>query len=559
MTFVVAVLCVGVVATLLATPAHAADLHNAKQSYQGLLSLIQSGAASWNARLLGYAKDLFWSLAAIQLVWTFLPLVLKGADIGEIVGELLRYVLVIGFFYEMLTNATTWATDVVDSFRQAGAAAAGVGQQLQPGDMFGFAVQMANTIGQAHTWNPLVAVMISLASVIVLLCFAFIAAFMGVTLVESYIVINASVLFLGFGGSQWTREYAMAMARYAVAVGAKLFVLTLLVGLIVSSAKTWEAAYNNDQASMWTMVGLSLVCAYLAKQIPDLVQSLITGTSMGGGSAIGGMAAAGAAGATAAIAAIATGGVGGIAAGAANAAGGAAGSAGGAAAGGGLAGLIDSAVMGGTKAAGAMGGGSGGPSAASTLAPRVGGAASAAKPMNGTASTGASSPVGRASTGGAQASGAAPTQNGSASPSSGASDAGGGEGAANGSGGPETASTAPSGAESGAPASGSAAQPGQTGSSASGGGMTARKAAHMGVAGAVRGAGILSSISVPGMEGAHGMSIGPHPGTPPKKDAGGGEGETWGSNDAASSQPENTIRPASSPGTPPSPPEGGNA
>lgn len=518
--FVVGLLAL-VAITLVAGVAHAADLHNATQSYQGLLDLIQSDANSWNAKLLGYAERLFWSLAAIQFIWTFLPLVLKGADIGEIVGELLRVVLVIGFFYLMLTKSVAWATDVVESFRQAGAAAAGVGQPLEPGMVFGFAVQMAATISQIHTWNPAVAVMVSLASAIVLISFAFIAAFMGVTLVESYIVINASVLFLGFGGSQWTREYAMAMARYAVSVGAKLFVLTLLVGLIVTSAKQWEAAYTDDHASMWTMVGLSLVCAYLAKQIPDLVQSLITGTSMGGGSAIGGMAAAGAAGATTAIAAIATGGVGGIAAGMANAAG----SAGGAAAGGGLAGLIDSAVMGGTKAAGAMGGGSGGPSAASMLAPRVGGAASAAKPMNGTASTKASSSVGRASTGGAQASGAAPAH----SATFGASDAG--EGAVNGPSSPETASTAPSGA----PASGSAAQPGQTASSASGGAMAARRAAHMGLAGAVRTAGVLASISVPGMEGAHGISVGTPPALPqedPKDDLTRGPGN------------ENVIQPA---------------
>ena len=62
------------------------------------------------------------------------------------------------------------------------------------------------------------------------MCFTFIAALVFVTLVEAYVIINAAVLFMGFGGSQWTREYALAPIRYAVAVGAKLFVLTLIVG-----------------------------------------------------------------------------------------------------------------------------------------------------------------------------------------------------------------------------------------------------------------------------------------------------------------------------------------
>ena len=110
-----------IVTALFTGVAHAADLHDAAQSYDGLLDLIQFQAHSWNGRLLGYAKELFWGLAVIQLVWTFVPLVLKQVDIGEIVGELLRLVLVTGFFYALLLNSVTWATDVVSGawFRAA--------------------------------------------------------------------------------------------------------------------------------------------------------------------------------------------------------------------------------------------------------------------------------------------------------------------------------------------------------------------------------------------------------------------------------------------------------
>jgi type IV secretion system protein TrbL len=279
-------------------------LQDASGSISGLVELIKNSAAQWDSKLEGYAIRLFWILAVIQLVWTFFPLVMRQADFGEIIGELIRFIMVIGFFAALLTNATTWAEAIVTSFRQAGATAAGVGPQLHPGDMFGLAVEMADTIGDVQTLNPLTAFMVALSGAIVLLCFTFIAAFMALTLVESYIVINASVLFMGFGGSQWTREYAIAMLRYAVSVGAKLFVLTLIVGLIMQSAKQWQAAYSHDDASMWTMVGLALVCAYLSKTVPELIQGLITGVSVSGGSMIGGMAAAGVAGATAAIATI---------------------------------------------------------------------------------------------------------------------------------------------------------------------------------------------------------------------------------------------------------------
>jgi type IV secretion system protein TrbL len=512
------------VTALLTGVAHAAGLHDATQSYDGLLDLIQSSAHSWNGRLLGYAKELFWGLAVIQLVWTFVPLVLKQTDIGEIVGELLRLVLVIGFFYALLINSVTWATDVVSSFRMAGAAAAGVGQQLEPGDMFSVAVDMANTIGQIHTWNPVDAIIIGLAGTIVLLCFAFIAAFMGVTLVESYIVINASVLFLGFGSSQWTREYAIAMARYAVAVGAKLFVLTLLVGLIVTSAKEWQAAYTNDQASMWTLVGLALVCAYLAKQIPDLVQGLITGTSLGGGAAIGSMATASAVGATAALAAMTTGSAGSAGLGVPNVGGGGGGVGPGS---GGLESVIGSTMMGGAPAGlgGSMSGARRAP-IADSLRPRTGGWGNAGR--NQASASGSSQQTPRVSAAGA--------------PWSAASGAGGGG---------ETSTSpemAASGAESDAApggAGGEGAQPGPAGATPSSAsrGLAADRALHSAVDGAVRTAGVLAALSVPGMESAAGLTIGPHPGGPPQNGAGDAEG--WGRSELASPEPENTIRPAS--------------
>ncbi|EOT2876156.1 type IV secretion system protein, partial [Escherichia coli] len=130
-------------------------------------------------------------------------------------------------------------------------------------------------------------------------------AFVAIAIVESMIVINAAVLFMGFGGSQYTREYALAMPRYAVSVGAKLFVLTLIVGLISKAGLEWKAAYDHSQTSMWTIVGLSLLCAILAKTVPDIIQGLINGTSMGGGGAIGSTAGQ----AVAGLAAVATAGI----------------------------------------------------------------------------------------------------------------------------------------------------------------------------------------------------------------------------------------------------------
>ncbi|EBK7348556.1 P-type conjugative transfer protein TrbL [Salmonella enterica] len=522
-----------------ASNASAADLHDPSGSFTGLLDLVKNSAAQWDGKLRGYAKTLFWLLASIQFVWTFMPLVFRQADFGEIVGELIRFILVIGFFYALLLFSADWADKVVDSFRTAGASAAGLGtSQIRPGDIFGTSIELANTIGDVETWNPLTATMVALAGLLVLLCFAFIAAFMGLTIIESYVVINASVLFMGFGASQWTREYALAIVRYAVSVGAKLFVLTLIVGLIVDSAKTWQAAYNHDDASMWTMVGLALVCAYLAKTIPELVAGMISGTSMGGGSAIGGMAAAGAAGAAAAIATIATAGAAApAAAGALGAAGSGAAGAGGIG-GGGLAAAINSSFAGGSAPAAAATGGSG---AASGLGASTGGQAAAKGASSAGARVGGSAAP--------QSPGPAPQQ-----PSSGVQQAAKQAGKAAQGGdddkGQQTAAGAQTPPAGNADASASSSAPSasaQSPAAQAGEGQGEAKSGvsgHQIASGITRGAGILSAIAVPGMEGAAGLSLGAGAPQPVPGSGADADGSMAPSSAPSSAEPQNVIRPA---------------
>lgn len=303
-----------------AAPAFAADLQDPTASFDGLLQLVQQTSAAWGPKLQGYAMKLFWLLATIQFTWSLGMLAFKGADFGELFGELFRQIMVIGFWLAFLMFSVEWNTAIVESFREAGAAAAGSSKSLIPSDMFTLAVEFATKIAQSGAGmvsplNPFAQVLTSISAIIVLLCFAFIAVLMAVALFESYIVINAGVMMMGFAGSSWTRDMTMQFLKYGVSVGAKLFVLSLLVGLISQASNSWADAYqpmSADGSSTFTLLGLALCCAYCCKTIPELIQGVIAGVSPGGGGAIGGMAAAGiaAAAATAAVAkTIATGGL----------------------------------------------------------------------------------------------------------------------------------------------------------------------------------------------------------------------------------------------------------
>ncbi|EPD9083965.1 P-type conjugative transfer protein TrbL [Escherichia coli] len=491
--------CVGIAMLLMTGSAMAAGLQS-NVEMNGLLTDIHNASAQWGPKLQGYARNLLFLLAGIQFVWTFGNLIWQSADVGEMFRELIKFVMTIGFFLALLTYSTEWSTAIVNSFREAGSQASGFAQELMPGDVFTLAIKLAQKVlSNISLFDLETAVVIALSGVIILLCFAFIAAFMFVTLVESYVIINAAVLFIGFGGSQWTREFAIAPLRYAVAVGAKLFVLTLIVGLIMSVSDRWFANYDGTIGPTLTLLGLSLVCAYLSRSIPELIAGMITGSSFGGGSAIGGMAMAAAAAATGLAA-------GTMMAGGANAAGGAAGALGGGSGGGAGSGLADSINA-------SMAGGQQNP------------AASAMPSMNSAATT-------RTATGG------------SAAAQSAGSRVGGSQ-----------AGKSPSGSginsQSDTPRSSGLSGPQQAAQTLKKAASGANNLASV----AARGLGTLAAISVPGMEGAASMGGGPPP-QMPDSDEGDEKRPANSGVSADVAEETNVIRPTQEPSAAPAQPNG---
>lgn len=279
--------------------AQAAEIAKVSAPASGLLKLFQTNAAEWGPRLTQYATYLLFSLGLLQLVWTFSLKALDGnLELGGVVADLIRFIMFMGFFMAMIQYFPSWGGMVVDSFRKAAGVATGLGKDVTPSEMFWVAVSFAwRIVKEISAFGFGTAVITAIMAVIVLLCFTFISCFMFATLVESFIVINAAVLFMGFGGSSWTREFAIAPLKYLISVGAKLFVLTLIVGIIIKSSNDWLKAYNGDMTSLMTLGGMAFICAYMTKTIPELVAGMISGASMGGGGAIGSLAVAGAAGA----------------------------------------------------------------------------------------------------------------------------------------------------------------------------------------------------------------------------------------------------------------------
>ncbi len=261
-------------------------------SLDQITSLYRNCARQWEATLGGFALRLFWLLAAIEFAWTAIRLALRNADLSEWLGELVNQIFFLGLFLALLTNASSWTSAIVESFRAAGAAALranGVAAGLAPSDIFDTGVNIAAKMLEALSVTaPVQSLFVVLAALIILFCFALIAAAIILALVESFIVLSGGVLLMGFGGSRWTKDFALKTLIYAVSVGAKLFVLQLIAGLGAQIIGSWASlpeghsvlAPVNATSNILVIVGSTLVLSVLVKTVPEMIQGLINGTAI---------------------------------------------------------------------------------------------------------------------------------------------------------------------------------------------------------------------------------------------------------------------------------------
>ena len=273
---------------VVAAPAHAQSANVLDQ----IVAQFQARSAGWEGTLRSFATGTFGILASVELVWAAFKLAFRGADVSEWLAEIVNQILFLGFFLALLENSVTWGQAIVSSFRQAASAAGGGG--IAPSDVFAAGVKIAAMVlNQMSIWHPEASAGLMVAGIVIEVCFALMAAFMVLALVESFLIISMGVLFMAFGGTRWTKDFAVSTVRYTVSVGAKLFVLQLLVSIGTGLIQSWANSFTDvTDASLCILIGCSIVMLALVKVLPDTMQRIVNGSSMASGSALVGAAAA---------------------------------------------------------------------------------------------------------------------------------------------------------------------------------------------------------------------------------------------------------------------------
>ena len=296
----------------LAPPAHA------QAGGTGIINSISqqysSSAQQWVKSIQGHAISLFWILATISAVWSFVQLALRQADLADLFGTAVRFLLTTLFFYWILQNGPKLAMDILNSTVQLANGA--TGNSVNSAAFANLGVQILVSVsGKISIWNPVVGTAAVIVAVLILVALALITVNLILVNCETYIMMAAGLVLLAFGATEWTRDMSVSYYRHLLAVGLKQLVTLLLAGIALNIMQSINAAagatgWGTNLEQLGLALASALILVMLIGKAPGAVAAMVGPGGASGGHGLGSLFAAMSAGAT--LGSMATG-VGGVA------------------------------------------------------------------------------------------------------------------------------------------------------------------------------------------------------------------------------------------------------
>lgn len=256
-----------------------------------MLQVFEDASVNWQNSIFPFALNLFKLLAVVDFAWTCISIALEKSDVQALVASLIKKLMTIGIFYALLVFAPTWFPKIIQSFVQIGGIASGTPTPLNPSDIFKMGATIAGTLlSAAATQTSLLTSFASsmaliFAAAVILISYVVITVHFVMAMVESYLLVGAGYIFLGFGGSRWTTPYAEKYVSQVVSIGARLMVLYLIIGLGQQFATQWLATTQiaavgatGSLSLSWTLASQVAIYAVIAWTVPKLVSNVIGGT-----------------------------------------------------------------------------------------------------------------------------------------------------------------------------------------------------------------------------------------------------------------------------------------
>jgi type IV secretion system protein TrbL len=271
--------------------------HAQGKAPSAILNQYRAQRTTWFTVVWPYANTLFGILATIEFAWSAAVMLLEKSDLQSWTSALVRKLMWITAFYSLLIYGRFWIPAITDSFEMIGQNASGSGP-MAPSDVFTRGIDiagalMATSSTAAFFTNLGTSLAMIFTGVITALAFIAITVQFVVAMVESYVIVAAGFIFVGFGGSRWTAPYVERYIGLGVSNGVKIMLLYLLIGTGMNLSVDWMTDAQNIAAnaspamSALEIMGASIIFMMLCWQIPKLFAAVLGGSpALSGGDLI---------------------------------------------------------------------------------------------------------------------------------------------------------------------------------------------------------------------------------------------------------------------------------
>ena len=239
-----------------------------------------------------YAVRLFSLFLILDIALLGIRVSLNRDQIQDTIKHFIMILLFAGFVLAVIHNYQQWTNYIINGLLKIGTEVGGENIVESP-FLIGIRIIMKIT-DKISGWQPIDALALTITAIVLMVCFALMAAQIIIINAESYIALNAAVILLGFGGCGMMKEYAINAMRYCLSVAFKLFVLQLIMGISMRIIEGF-AVTGTEAIDLVTLIGSAVVVLALIKSLPDIAAGIINGAHVGGNSLISTGMAAGAA------------------------------------------------------------------------------------------------------------------------------------------------------------------------------------------------------------------------------------------------------------------------
>lgn len=253
-------------------------LDNTQTAYRNTVS-------TWLGPISAIATRLFVALAAIEVAVSGALYTLRRDSLDEMASKFLLKFIVLSVVLMLITSAGYWLRPIINGLALAGQVGGGGVSNIGPSGIVDLGLRIAwgmiDTTGLPISFASLETAFYALTSRLVI-TFAFVAVAVMVILtwVEAYVALAGGVLFLGFGGMRATAQFAENYLAFLFYIGARLFVLYLLLGIGITIIQGQVASMPPAMtpSQMGELLAMSVIFAAITLRVPTSIAGRVAGS-----------------------------------------------------------------------------------------------------------------------------------------------------------------------------------------------------------------------------------------------------------------------------------------